>query len=138
MLRRIFMVLVDENYIMSKETIWIIIGVIIVLILAFVFFGSGVGVVKDTVDDYTDEEKEVLENTMSNLRASGLVNSDSHIEIENIKEKDWPDACLGINQPGRFCAEVITPGYEIVLEAENTDFTYRTNQDGSTIILTSS
>ena len=27
----------------------------------------------------------------------------------------WPDACLGIDQPGVACAEVLTPGFRVVL-----------------------
>lgn len=28
---------------------------------------------------------------------------------------EWPDACLGVAIPGLFCAQVITPGYRVVL-----------------------
>lgn len=29
---------------------------------------------------------------------------------------DWPDGCLGLQQPGRMCTQVVTPGYRIALE----------------------
>jgi hypothetical protein len=28
----------------------------------------------------------------------------------------WPDACLGIEQPGMMCAQVLTPGFRVLLQ----------------------
>lgn len=28
----------------------------------------------------------------------------------------WPDACLGAAEPGELCAQVVTPGYRIIIE----------------------
>lgn len=28
----------------------------------------------------------------------------------------WPDACLGIQQPGKICAQVLTPGFRVLLQ----------------------
>ena len=47
---------------------------------------------------------------------------------------EWPDACLGMAQPGVLCAQVITPGYKIVLEANGRQYEYRTNQDANIIV----
>ena len=45
---------------------------------------------------------------------------------------DWPDACLG--NPGVACADVITAGYRIMLQARGTTYEYHTNLDGSQIL----
>ncbi len=45
----------------------------------------------------------------------------------------WPNSCLGMALPGEACAEVITPGYLIVLEANGVKFEYHTNADGSVV-----
>ncbi len=46
----------------------------------------------------------------------------------------WLNACLGTSSPGLACAEVITPGFRIVLEAQGTKYVFHSNEDGSQII----
>lgn len=43
---------------------------------------------------------------------------------------DWPDACLGIYLPDEGCAQVLTPGFKVVLEANGIQYEYHTDQDG--------
>ena len=68
----------------------------------------------------------------------------SHIAIEeNVDEgkviiltayeKEWTDSCLGLGGPAESCLAVITPGYEITVQVNGREQTYRTNADGSTI-----
>ena len=37
--------------------------------------------------------------------------------LERVDAVQWSDACLGVAVPGVFCAQVITPGYRVVLRA---------------------
>jgi hypothetical protein len=53
--------------------------------------------------------------------------------IVKYEAKDWPDGCLGAAQPGEMCTEVVTPGYQVVLEANNMQYSFRTNDDGSVV-----
>lgn len=53
------------------------------------------------------------------------------IRLVSTEAVDWPDGCLGIQEPGIACTEAIIPGFRIVLEARDRQFEYRTNQDGS-------
>lgn len=46
---------------------------------------------------------------------------------------DWPDSCLGVETPGIMCAEVITPGYRVLLSANGNVYEFHTNQDGSQV-----
>ncbi len=48
-------------------------------------------------------------------------------------EKEWPNACLGLITEDELCAQVITPGFEVTAKAGSSEFTYRTNSDGSVI-----
>lgn len=48
-------------------------------------------------------------------------------------EKNWPNACLGLAGAEEMCAEVITPGYEVTIQASGKEYVYRTNADGSVI-----
>jgi hypothetical protein len=47
---------------------------------------------------------------------------------------DWPDACLGVTRPEVMCAQVITPGFRIVLAAQGREYEYHTNADGSVVV----
>ncbi|MBX4189194.1 hypothetical protein KW785_01195 [Candidatus Parcubacteria bacterium] len=48
-------------------------------------------------------------------------------------EKEWSDSCLGLGGPAESCAAVVTPGYEVTVQAQGREYVYRTNQDGSEI-----
>ena len=53
----------------------------------------------------------------------------TQIDVVEVKEVEWPDASLGCPEPGMMYAQVITPGYRIVLEAEGKTYEYHTDAD---------
>jgi hypothetical protein len=57
------------------------------------------------------------------------------ITLVSVEHVDWRDACLGIQQPGVMCAQVITPGYKVILEANGQQYEYHTNESGSAVRL---
>ncbi len=63
--------------------------------------------------------------------------NEDEVEILSVSQKDWPNACLGIESAPdgqiQMCAEVITPGYEAVFRVNGQVFAYRTNMDGTNI-----
>lgn len=59
------------------------------------------------------------------------------ITILEVEAMQWPDSCLGIQQPKTQCLQVITPGYQVILEYAGRTYTYRTNKTGSVILLES-
>ena len=58
----------------------------------------------------------------------------SEIKIVSTEAVDWPDSCLGVSVEGIMCAQVITPGFRVVLEANGKQVEYHTNQDGSVVV----
>lgn len=50
------------------------------------------------------------------------------IRVASIKAVDWPDTSLGCPKPDMSYAEVITPGFEIILEANGQEYTYHTGR----------
>jgi len=50
------------------------------------------------------------------------------VEVVSVRPKQWPDACLGIQHSGDVCAQVITPGYEVVLRLDDNVAIYRTDE----------
>jgi hypothetical protein len=52
------------------------------------------------------------------------------VQIVSIEAVDWPDSSLGCPQPGIVYAQVLTPGFVIVVEASSHRYTYHTGPDG--------
>lgn len=53
------------------------------------------------------------------------------VTIVSFEWMEWPDSCLGVSQPDEMCAAVITPGYQVMLQADGEDYEYHTNLDGT-------
>jgi hypothetical protein len=51
--------------------------------------------------------------------------------IVRVEDAEWPDACLGLPEGGEACAQVITPGFRVVVSVQGTEYTLRTNISGS-------
>jgi hypothetical protein len=73
-------------------------------------------------------EAAVIRQLAKNL---GLQEDD--IAVLRSEEVEFGDACLGVPIEGMLCAQVITPGREIVLEADGIQYAYHTSEDGSRI-----
>lgn len=46
----------------------------------------------------------------------------------------WLDSCLGAASSGTACAEVLTPGFRILLEAQGMRYEFHSNQDGTQVV----
>lgn len=56
------------------------------------------------------------------------------VQLVSSSPVEWPDSCIGVALQGVMCAQIVTPGYLIVLEAAGRQYEYHTNQDGSLIM----
>jgi hypothetical protein len=65
--------------------------------------------------------------------ATRLNISESKILILEALDTEWPDSCLGIQEQGVSCAQVITPGYNVLMQANGKEYRYRTNVSGSVV-----
>ena len=54
--------------------------------------------------------------------------SPAEVTVDSVTPMQWPNSCLGVAGPEEVCAQVITPGYEVVLELEGVLYTYHTDQ----------
>jgi len=132
---------------MNKNTNYILgAAVVIVLVLLVVWMAGGKKIEAPTEQDVkTPVVTEGKENPLVGEKvtsggaaariylATRLNVSAKDIKIVNEVAKDWPDSCLGIVTTGIACAQVITSGYEITMEAKGTTYKYRTNLTGSVV-----
>jgi hypothetical protein len=56
------------------------------------------------------------------------------IELVSSEAVTWTDACMGIHQAGVACADVMTPGYLILLSAQNTNYEYHADQTSRVLL----
>lgn len=73
-------------------------------------------------------EEAVIKQLAANL---GLQESD--ISVLSSEEVEFGDACLDVVLEDVGCAQVITPGRILVLEAKGLQYEYHTNEDGSRV-----
>ena len=57
----------------------------------------------------------------------------AQVQIKEASTAQWPNACLGLATSGEMCAEVIVPGWRIVLSDGKKTWIYRTDNQGNRI-----
>ena len=55
------------------------------------------------------------------------------VEIVAYEPREWPDACLGLAREGEMCAQVITPGWRVVLSVQGEQYVFRTDESGEVV-----
>jgi len=60
--------------------------------------------------------------------------SPQEISVVSVEAVPWPDASLGCPQPGMMYAQVITPGFRVVLEAEGHTYVYHSDGAGQIVL----
>ena len=72
---------------------------------------------------WSDDSDAFVQKAVADL-AARLERPASAIEIESVIETDWRDSSLGLPEPGRMYAQVITPGLRITLSAGDSIYRY--------------
>ena len=73
------------------------------------------------------------EETIIKQLAANLELQESDITVVSSEVVEFSDACLGVTLEGVMCAQVITPGRIIVLEANGIQYEYHTSEDGDRV-----
>jgi hypothetical protein len=56
------------------------------------------------------------------------------IQVASVEATEWPDASLGCPEPGKVYAQVVTPGFRIVLEARGERYEYHTDREQTVVL----
>lgn len=78
----------------------------------------------------SDDEQIAIEAALNELSQRLGVNAEE-IAVGDVSYADWPNACLGAAGPDEMCAEVITPGFVVLLRAAGEQFEYHTDMNGN-------
>ena len=57
------------------------------------------------------------------------------IDVMSVTAYEWPDASLGCPEPGKSYAQVVTPGYRVILEADGERYEVHTDERGPTVVI---
>lgn len=68
------------------------------------------------------------------LIADRLDMDPQQVEVLQYEKVDWPDACLGVQNPEQICAQVITPGYQILIQVNEQVYEFHTDLSGDQIV----
>jgi hypothetical protein len=77
---------------------------------------------------WTPVEEAVIKQLAGNL---GLKIGD--ISVVSNESIEFSDSCMDVSMPEVMCAQVITPGHIIVIEADGVQYEYHTDEDGTRI-----
>ena len=90
-------------------------------------------VIEEPATEISEELTPAQQTAISEI-AQNLGLNEDQIKIVSTEAVEWPDSCLGISEDDTACAEVITPGYRVLLEVMGNQVEYRTDADGTVIL----
>jgi len=74
-----------------------------------------------------------VEDSLISQLAQNLGLDKKDIIVLSNKEIEFADACMGVAMPEVMCAQVVTPGRIIVLDAKSVQYEYHTSVDGTRV-----
>ncbi len=90
------------------------------------FSGSSSSV---TVPGATEPVVKLAKEDLANRKG---IDKDKIVVVE-IEQVDWPDASLGCPEPGKMYAQVITPGYRILLSYKKEKYKYHSDKENRVV-----
>lgn len=95
---------------------------------------SGSSIQNNSGENLADNSFNIEEQTAISTQIQQLRFSPDELRVVSSSQVDWPDTCLGIEQPGEICIREVTPGYWVVLEVDGLKFEYRADQSGKKLL----
>lgn len=76
----------------------------------------------------TPEATDEVDAAIADL-AADLEVDESAIEVVSVEKRNFPDTSLGVPEPGEMYAQVVTPGYIIILEVDGETYEYHASEE---------
>ena len=67
-----------------------------------------------------------------------IAKSVATLRITQVQQQNWPNSCLGLAEAGTLCAQVIVPGWKVVVSDGKNELVYRTDDKGKQVKLENS
>jgi hypothetical protein len=98
---------------------------------------AGCGSPPPVIAEEHGEAQPLVGLATANLQERLAISSDE-IALQSVKATEFPDASLGVPEPGKVYAQVITPGYVIRLVVNGAVYEYHGSGDRVVLVPTSS
>jgi hypothetical protein len=79
------------------------------------------------------QDSVAVEETVIKQLAANLGLKESDISVVSDTTIEFNDACMGVAMEGVMCAQVVTPGHIVVLEANGVQYEFHTDTNGSRV-----
>jgi hypothetical protein len=90
--------------------------------------------VEEATPETSGSAAEVPPDVWASVVATLGITADATITVLEIEEVEWPDPSLGCPEPGASYAQVITPGYRIVVKVDGERVEVHTDLEGNAVI----
>jgi hypothetical protein len=98
------------------------------LLLAVILFGAGLYLALGPGIRKAQGDSEAMATKAINDLACRLGITENDVEVVSVEEVTWPDTSLGCPEPGMFYAQMLTPGFRIILRAKGKQYEYHTDK----------
>jgi len=106
---------------------FLVIGIIGLLLVGYPFFSGSL-----SSDSISGSAEPAVERAKEDLANRKCIDKEQ-IAVAAVKAVNWPDTSLGCPEPGMVYAQVITPGYRILLSCDGKIYEYRSDQGNRVI-----
>ncbi len=102
---------------------------ILVTLLIIALISGCIGTKPENVTNATNQTIPPVVDIAKNDLAKKLNITVEQVSVISIEKVDWPDTSLGYPEEGKMYAQVITPGYRIVLKAQDKSYEYHSDYE---------
>ncbi len=92
------------------------------------------GSMNPSYGDLTPEQIKTVDIAIGKLLNSSEGITPPMVTVKSFEAKDFPDSSLGCAKEGMMYSQVITPGYQVVLEAQGKIYDYRLTDEKNVIL----
>lgn len=132
--------MINNNNLHFKKIL--LLGVIVLIMLSLIVsacsqsstIGEDTEITPQPTASGVENTDPAVQASISVLADQYQINSDE-ISFVDKQPVEWPDSCLGVDQPGIMCAMHVVDGYQITLSANQESYEVHTNMDGSQTVL---
>ncbi len=78
-------------------------------------------------------EKNVVQTSIRDLSLHLDIPRDQ-VKVISVEKTTWPDASLGCPKPGVMYIQMVTPGFTVLLEANDNEYVYHTDRTGQVVL----
>ena len=84
--------------------------------------------------DLPPGSEQAVAAAIEDLAGQSGIAATGEITVQSVEPVEWHDASLGCPQEGMMYAQVITPGFLVILEAGGEQYEYHTNQRDTVVL----